>query len=80
MDGQVRETQLFNLAENPHEFIEQHHDATVSGLSGAKPTAGQRNLANDPLYAAKRREMEALLLSEMKRLDDPYRLWDQPRE
>jgi choline-sulfatase len=22
--------------------------------------------------------MEALLLSEMRRLDDPYRLWDQP--
>ena len=24
------------------------------------------------------REMEALLLAEMRRLDDPYRLWDQP--
>jgi choline-sulfatase len=24
------------------------------------------------------KEMEALLLSEMRRLNDPYRLWDQP--
>lgn len=24
--------------------------------------------------------MEALLLSEMRRLDDPYRLWNQPQE
>ena len=28
-------------------------------------------------HAAKLKEMEALLLSEMKRLGDPYRLWDQ---
>jgi len=37
----------------------------------------QVNLADDPKYAEKRKELEALLLSEMKRLDDPYRLWDQ---
>jgi hypothetical protein len=24
--------------------------------------------------------MEALLLAEMRRLNDPYRLWNQPRE
>ena len=35
------------------------------------------NLAKDPKHAAKLKQMEALLLSEMKRLDDPYRLWDQ---
>jgi choline-sulfatase len=27
----------------------------------------------------KRMEMEALLFNEMKRLNDPYRLWDQPK-
>lgn len=59
MDGQVRETQLFNIAENPHEFLDQ-------------------DLAEQPRFAAKRKEMEALLLSEMRRLNDPYRLWDQP--
>ena len=58
MDGEVRETQLFNLAKNPHEFLEQ-------------------DLAEDPAHAAKLKEMEALLQSEMERLDDPYQLWDQ---
>jgi len=38
------------------------------------------NLADDPRYAAKRLELEALLLSEQRRLDDPYRLWDQPKD
>jgi hypothetical protein len=35
-------------------------------------------LATDPKYAGKLKEMEALLLSEMKRFSDPHRLWDQP--
>ncbi|HUY31740.1 MAG TPA: sulfatase-like hydrolase/transferase [Pirellulales bacterium] len=78
LDGQVRETQLFNLAENPHEFVEQHHDAKVVTLTGHTPAKHQRNLAGDPIYAEKLEEMEALLLAEMRRLDDPYRLWNQP--
>nr|WP_236621457.1 sulfatase-like hydrolase/transferase [Rhodopirellula sallentina] len=59
MDGAVRETQLFNLAENPNEFLTE-------------------DLAEDPAYAEKLAEMEALLLDEMRRVDDPYRLWNQP--
>lgn len=70
MDGTIRETQLFNLAKNPHEFVAQHQ----------KGSADLTNLADDPAYADKRREMEGLLLSEMQRLDDPYRLWDQPQK
>ena len=77
LDGKVRETQLFNLKENPDEFLSQNHQPKVKALSGAKPKASQRNLANDPKHAAKLKEMEALLLSEMKRLDDPHRFWDQ---
>jgi choline-sulfatase len=65
MDGQVRETQLFNLAKNPHEFIAQHKK-------------GQTNLAGDPKHAKKLAEMESVLLGEMRRLNDPYRLWNQP--
>lgn len=65
MEGQVRETQLFNLARNPHEFIAQHGK-------------DQTNLAGAPKHAKKLAEMEALLLSEMRRLNDPYRLWNQP--
>ncbi|EMI18678.1 choline sulfatase [Rhodopirellula maiorica SM1] len=68
LDGTVRETQLFNLAENPHEFLAEHD----------KQDPMQTNLAGNPKYADKLAEMEALLLSEMRRLDDPYRLWDQP--
>ena len=80
LDGKVRETQLFNLKENPNEYLAQNHESKVKALSGAKPKAGQLNLANDPKRAAKLKEMEALLLSEMKRLDDPHRLWNQKAE
>ncbi len=78
MNGQVRETQLFNLAQNPHEFIQQHHDSKVMVITGTRPSKQQLNLASDPRFADKRAEMELLLLSEMRRLNDPYRLWNQP--
>ena len=74
----VRHTQLFNLRENPHEFIKEHHDPKVVALTGIKPTQNQLNLADNPKYAVKLKEMEALLLTEMRRLNDPYRLWNQP--
>lgn len=64
-DRQVNETQLFNLAENPEELLPEH---------------GRPNLALDPQHAEKRREMEALLLAEMRRLDDPWRFSDQPAD
>nr|WP_153556089.1 sulfatase-like hydrolase/transferase [Roseimaritima sediminicola] len=78
LDGQVQQTQLFNLADNPHEFLPQHHAADVIALTGIEPRPQQTNLAGDPQYAEKLAEMERLLLAEMRRLDDPYRLWDQP--
>jgi choline-sulfatase len=80
MAGAVRETQLFNLRENPHEFLEPHHAPAVVALTGTKPAAHQRNLAADPRHAAKLAEMEALLLAEMRRLHDPWRLWNQPND
>ncbi len=80
MQGAVREKQLFNLAENPDELLAQHHDPRVIALTGVTPTPGQTNLADDPKYAEKLAEMETLLLSEMRRLDDPYRLWNQPQD
>jgi choline-sulfatase len=78
MEGQVREKQLFNLAGNPHEFVREHHDPAVIRATGITPGPDQVNLAADPRYADKLKEMEALLLAEMRRLDDPWRLWDQP--
>ena len=77
MNGKVRETQLFNLKDNPHEFLSQHRDGKVAAQTGAAPGAKQVNLAGDPAHGAKLKEMEALLQSEMKRLGDPHRLWDQ---
>ncbi len=77
MDGEVRETQLFNLDENPSEFLLQHHNQAVEAHTGAKPGPLQLNLAENPDYAVKLEEMEALLLEEMEKWGDPYRLWDQ---
>ena len=78
LDGQVRVTQLFNLRENPEEFLVQHRDPAVIAVTGAEPTPAQVNLAGDPRHADTQKEMEALLLSEMRRLNDPWRLWNQP--
>lgn len=78
LDGEVRETQLFHLGKNPNEFLQEHHTAEVVELTGVRPEAHQKNLAGDPRYAERRAEMEALLLSEMRRLNDPYRFRDQP--
>ena len=75
---EIRQTQLFNLADNPHELLEQHHAANVTTLTGTRPAKEHVNLAADARYADKLAEMEELLLTEMRRHDDPYRLWNQP--
>lgn len=77
-DRKVRETQLFNLAENPDELLAEHRDAGTAALVGSSPKPHQTNLAGDPQHAEKLAEMRALLLAEMRRLDDPYRFSDQP--
>lgn len=69
MDGEIRETQLFNLAENPHEYLPEHHKSGVY----------ETNLADDPKFAEKRKEMEDLLLEQMRANNDPYRFWDQDK-
>lgn len=78
LDGYVREDQLFHLGENPDEFLTEHHADEVVALTGVRPGKNQINLADDPGHAERLAEMKALLLLEMERLDDPYRLWDQP--
>lgn len=64
-DRGVNETQLFNLAENPEELLPEH---------------GRPNLALDPNHAEKLKEMEALLLAEMRQLNDPWRFSNQPSD
>ena len=66
MGGTIRKTQLFNLAENPNEYLPEHH----------KSEEMETNLADNPKYAEKLAEMEDLLLEQMKLYDDPYRLWN----
>lgn len=78
--GQVRETQLFNLAQNPHELLHEHHTESIKKQVNFEPKAEHVNLAKDPRFAEKLAEMESLLLAEMRRLDDPNRLWNQPAE
>ncbi len=77
-NGATRVTQLFNLAENPLEFLREHHAPEVTALTGLVPEAHQVNLADDPRHADKLAEMEAVLLAEMRRHHDPWRLWEQP--
>ena len=47
MDGQVRQTQLFNLADNPDELLLEHREPGVVKLAGSTPAAQQVNLAFD---------------------------------
>lgn len=79
-DGRVKQTQLFNLAENPDELLEQHRSDDVAKLVSNLPTSAQRNLASDPQYAKIVEHMKSLLLAEMRRLDDPFRFADQPSD
>ena len=64
-DGKAKHTQLFNLSENPDELLPEH---------------GKPNLADNPKHTEKLKEMQALLLAEMRRLDDPYRFSNQPTD
>jgi hypothetical protein len=78
LNGEVRKTQLFNLKNNPNELLLEHHKNEVVEKTNNQPRKNQVNLAALPKYAENLAEMESLLLKEMIRLGDPYRLWDQP--
>lgn len=67
LDGTVQETQLFNLAENPNEYLPEHK----------RDNEMETDLAENPKYVNKLKEMEALLLEQMVAHDDPYKLWNQ---
>lgn len=77
MDGKVRKTQLFNLKQNPNELLIEHHNPKIISMTGNTPKKLQVNLADFPKYKTKLREMEAILMKEMKLIEDPYKLWDQ---
>jgi choline-sulfatase len=79
LDGEVQETQLFDLRNNPREFLKEHHEAGVIQATGHQPQPHQVNLADDPQHLKKRRELEALLEAEMLRLGDPYSLFEKAK-
>ena len=72
LDGEVQETQLFDLRNNPREYLKEHHAKMVIEATGNRPSKLQINLANDPAYATKARQMKRLLETQMKELGDPY--------
>ncbi len=78
LDGKVRKTQLFNLKENRFEYLVEHQSPALVKLLNHRPDPNQINLADLPEYAAKRKELEKLLATEMKRWGDPYQLSKNP--
>lgn len=70
MDGKIKETQLFNLKENPNEYLDEHKRANK----------WERNLAYDPEFADVRAHMEKLLYEQMEKFDDPLSFSDQPKK
>lgn len=72
LEGQVRKTQLFNLKENPREYLREHQATRVIAATGHTPAPGQVDLADDPRHAEDRARMEALLEREMARWGDPF--------
>ena len=71
-------TQLFNIQENPHEFLAEHHIPGVLKSLSEQPSPKQKNLADEADHATTRAAMESLLLEQMIQHDDPYRFSDQP--
>jgi choline-sulfatase len=76
LDGTVRETQMFNLNDNPKEFLVEHHADEVATLLKHRPSETQIDLAEVSDHADMRSKLETLLKREMNRLDDPYTLQD----
>jgi choline-sulfatase len=74
LDGQIRETQVFNLNENPREFLAEHQADAVSNQTGVKPAKGQINLADLPEYSKKKAELQKMLKEQMTLHNDPYKL------
>ncbi len=79
-DGTVRQTQLFNLKENPFELLIEHHDPVIINLNKNKPLSNQQNLADNPKYSGRLKKMEKLLYKQQLKYNDPYHLWDQPEQ
>ena len=54
--------------------MKEHHDQEVIAITGVKPKKNQINLAKNPKYADKLKEMEGVLLSEIAAWTTPIGL------
>ena len=70
----VRETQMFNLNNNPNEFLPEHHDEKLQSKLGIKLDPLQTDLSEHPDYQEQKSLLTNLLLAEMQELGDPYDL------
>lgn len=77
LEGTVRETQMFDLTENPWELLVEHSTDSCIEQTGNRPGEHQQDIAELPDFAAKRVELERLLKDQQRTWGDPYMLWDQ---
>jgi hypothetical protein len=61
-----------------HRVGEPPRATSIPGDASA-PVVPKWGVQGRTIPPARRADLEALLLAEVKRLDDPYRLWNQPR-
>ena len=77
MPRKVQVNQLFNLNKNPNELLIEHQNKSVIAITKNIPKNNQVNLAENPKYKSRLQKMEKLLFSEMKKVGDPFKFWNQ---
>ena len=77
MPRKVQVNQLFNLNKNPNELLIEHQNKSVIAITKNTPKNNQVNLAENPRYKSRLQKMEKLLFSEMKKVGDPFKFWNQ---
>ena len=60
LDGKVRQTQLFNLKQNPEELLVQHQDEAIISKTGNKPMKFRLTWQMIQIFQ-KRKEMESII-------------------
>ena len=77
MPRKVQVNQLFNLNKNPNELLIEHQNESVIAITKNKPKKNQVNLAENPRHKPRLKKMEKLLFSEMEKVGDPFKFWNQ---
>jgi choline-sulfatase len=72
--NRVQETQLFDLEQNPYEFLAEHKDPATAVLLGLATSPNQVDLADHPAYALVRQALEEKMMEQRKVHEDPYQV------